>query len=144
MNNVRQLLKAKGEQVFTTTKQTNIFDALSVMADKKVGSLLVMDNDELVGIFTERDHSRKVGLMNCKPEDILVKDVMTKDLITVAPNHSVRECMAIMTDNRVRHLPVIEQGKLIGIISIGDVVKDLIEELQFFVKQMENYITGLR
>jgi CBS domain-containing protein len=144
LNNVKQLLKGKGNQVYTTSKDTSIFEALKTMAEKKVGSLIVLEDGEMIGIFTERDHARKVGLMNCKPEDVLVQDAMTTDLITVKPDLTVRECMALMNDNRIRHLPVVEQGKLIGLISIGDVVKDLIEELQFFVKQMENYITGLR
>jgi len=144
MNNVKQLLKAKGSQVWTISKGSSVFEALEHMAEKKIGSLVVMDGEDVVGIFTERDHARKVGLLNTKPQDVRISEVMTANLITVHPHQSVRECMAIMTEERVRHLPVFENGKLIGIISIGDVVKDLIEELQFFVKQLENYITGLR
>lgn len=144
MNNVEQLLKVKGSQVWTISKESSVYDALEVMAEKKIGSLIVKDVEDVVGIFTERDHARKVGLLNKKPQEIRISEVMTPDLITVHPHQSVRECMAIMTEKRVRHLPVFENGKLIGIISIGDVVKDLIEELQFFVKQLENYITGLR
>jgi len=144
MNNVKQLLNAKGSQVWTISKESSVFEALEKMAEKKIGSLVVMDREDVVGIFTERDHARKVGLLNKKPQDVRIREVMTPNLITVQPHQSVRECMAIMTEERVRHLPVFENGKLIGIISIGDVVKDLIEELQFFVKQLENYITGLR
>lgn len=144
MNNVKQLLNAKGSQVWTISKESSVFEALEQMAEKKIGSLVVMDREDVVGIFTERDHARKVGLLNKKPQDVRIREVMTPNLITVQPHQSVRECMAIMTEERVRHLPVFENGKLIGIISIGDVVKDLIEELQFFVKQLENYITGLR
>lgn len=144
MNNVRQLLKTKGNQVWTISKTASVFEALERMAVEKVGALVIVEGDEIIGIFTERDHARRVGLMNKKPEDVLIQDVMTHDLITVDPSLTVRECMAIMTENRIRHLPVFEDGKMIGIISIGDVVKDLIEELQFFVNQLESYITGLR
>jgi CBS domain-containing protein len=144
MNNVKQLLRIKGNQVWTIPIGSTVLEAMQLMADKKIGSLVVMEGSEVLGIFTERDHARKVGLMNYKPESVIVDDVMTDELITVTPGQSVRECMSIMTDNRVRHLPVFEDGNMIGIVSIGDVVSDLIEELQFFVEQLENYITGLR
>jgi signal-transduction protein with cAMP-binding, CBS, and nucleotidyltransferase domain len=144
LNTVRQLLQFKGDQVWTTEKSSTVLDAMQIMSEKHVGGLVVMDNDEVVGIFTERDHARKVGMMNKKPEDVCVYEVMTSDLITVHPSQTVRECMSIMTEKRVRHLPVFEDGEMIGIISIGDVVRDLIEELQFFIQQLENYITGLR
>ena len=144
MNNVRQLLKAKGPEVWTIAKHASVMEALVIMADKKVGSLVVEDGDDVVGIFTERDHARKVGLLNRKPEDIEIHEVMTKELITVSPTQSVRECMEMMTESRVRHLPVFEDGKLVGIVSIGDVVRDLIEELEFLIEQLQNYIQGLR
>jgi CBS domain-containing protein len=144
MNNVKFLLGIKGGQVWTIKRGSTVLDAMHLMAEKKVGSLVVTEGSDVVGIFTERDHARKVGLMNLMPESVIIDDVMTEDLITVSPEQSVRECMSIMTDNRIRHLPVFEEGSMIGIISIGDVVSDLIEELQFFVKQLENYITGLR
>lgn len=144
MNNVRQLLKNKGNQVWTIPNTSSVKQALEQMAEKKIGSLLILERDDVVGIFTERDHARKVGLLNRKPEEVGVNEVMSTDLITVQPNQSVRECMEIMTEKRIRHLPVFENGEMIGIISIGDVVKDLIEELEFLIEQMENYITGLR
>lgn len=144
MNNVRQLLKVKGTEVWTIAIHASVMEALVIMADKKVGSLVVEDGDDIVGIFTERDHARKVGLLNRKPEDIEIHEVMTKELITVTPTQSVRECMEMMTKSRVRHLPVFEDGKLVGIVSIGDVVRDLIEELEFLIEQLQNYIQGLR
>jgi CBS domain-containing protein len=144
MNKVRQLLNAKGHDVWTISKDATILEALKIMSDKKIGSLVVLNDEEVVGIFTERDHARKVGLMNRKPEETCVHEVMTVELIKVTPDHSVNECMELMTDKRVRHLPVFEDGRLAGIISIGDVVKDIIEELQFLVTQLEKYIAGLR
>jgi CBS domain-containing protein len=144
MNKVRQLLNAKGYDVWTISKDATILEALKIMSDKKIGSLIVLNDEEVVGIFTERDHARKVGLMNRKPEEACVHEVMTVELIKVTPDHSVNECMELMTEKRVRHLPVFEDGRLAGIISIGDVVKDIIEELQFLVTQLEKYIAGLR
>jgi len=144
MNNVRQLLRVKGTEVWTISEHASVMEALISMAEKKVGSLIVVDGDGVVGIFTERDHARKVGLLNRKPEDVEIQEVMTKELITVTPTQSVRECMEMMTESRVRHLPVFEDGKLVGIVSIGDVVRDLIEELEFLIEQMQNYIQGLR
>lgn len=144
MNNVSQLLRVKGSKVWTISKNSSVMEALERMAENKVGSLVVDDGDKVVGIFTERDHARKVGLLNRKPEDVEIHEVMTTDLITVSPTQSVRECMKVMTESRVRHLPVFEDGKLVGIISIGDVVRDLIEELEFLVEQLQNYIRGLR
>jgi CBS domain-containing protein len=144
MNKVRQLLNAKGHDVWTISKDATILEALKIMSDKKIGSLVVLNDEEVVGIFTERDHARKVGLMNRKPEEACVHEVMTVELIKVTPDHSVNECMELMTEKRVRHLPVFEDGRLAGIISIGDVVKDIIEELQFLVTQLEKYIAGLR
>jgi CBS domain-containing protein len=144
MNNVRQLLRFKGTDVWTISADATVMEALGIMAEQKVGSLVVQNGDEVVGIFTERDHVRKVGLLNRRPADVKIEEVMTADLITVQPSQSVRECMEIMTESRVRHLPVFEDGKMIGLISIGDVVRDLVEELEFLVEQLQNYITGLR
>jgi CBS domain-containing protein len=121
-----------------------VSDALSLMTDKKTGSIIVMDGDQIAGIFTERDFARKVGLLEVKSNEVSVSEVMTTELITVKPDDSVNHCMSLMTEKRIRHLPVIEDGKLVGIVSIGDVVKDIIEELQFMKQQLENYITGFR
>lgn len=144
MNSVRQLLRFKGTEVWTISEASSVMEAVERMAEKKVGSLIVQKDDEVVGIFTERDYARKVGLMKRKLDEVVVHEVMTSKLITVNPNQTVRECMEIMTDSRIRHLPVFEDGRMIGIVSIGDVVRDMIEELEFLVEQLQNYITGLR
>jgi signal-transduction protein with cAMP-binding, CBS, and nucleotidyltransferase domain len=144
MNTVQQILKAKGNQVWTISKNSTVFDALKLLAQNKIGSLMVIEDGQVAGIFTERDYARKVGLIHGKPEEICIEEVMTKELITVDPKKSVKECMVLMTNNRIRHLPVMEEGKLVGMISVGDVVKDMIEELEFHVEQLTNYITGLR
>ena len=144
MNTVRQLLKMKGNDVWTVPPETTILEGLKLMADKGTGSLVIAEGEKVLGIFTERDYARKVGQDGRTPGEIRVSEVMTSSLITVTPNQSVRECMVLMTDNHIRHLPVMENGRMIGIISIGDVVKDLIEELEFLVDQLKNYINGLR
>lgn len=144
MNKVKQILKVKGHRVWRIQTGATVFDALKLMADKGISSVIVMDGEKIAGIFTERDYARKVGLQDINPSAIKIDDVMTRQLITVTPQTSVNECMAIITDNRIRHLPVIENGKLVGIVSIGDIVKDIIGELEFAVKQLENYITNFR
>jgi len=144
MNKVWQLLKAKGDHVWTISKDSTVLEALNLLVEQHIGSLMVMNEDAVVGIFTERDLASKIGPLGRLPEAIRVDEVMTLDLITVGLNQSVKECMALMTENRVRHLPVFDDGRLVGIVSIGDVVKDIIEELQFMVDQLESYITGIR
>lgn len=145
MNKVKHILKAKGNKVWTLEKDATVLDALQLMAKTHTGSVVVVnDEDKLVGIFTERDFARKVGLQEINPVKIKVVDVMNTKPITVDPEDSVGKCMEIMTEQRIRHLPVLKNGKLVGIVSIGDVVKDIIEELEFMVQQLENYLTGLR
>ncbi len=142
MNTVRQLLKMKGGDVWTVPPETTVLEGLKLMAEKGTGSLVIAEGEKVLGIFTERDYARKVGLDGRTPGEVRVSEVMTGSLITVRPEQSVRECMVLMTDNHIRHLPVMEGGRLVGIISIGDVVKDLIEELEFMVNQLRNYIAG--
>ena len=144
MNKVQQILKAKGNQVWTISKGSTVLDSLELMAEKRIGSLVITEKDQVIGIFTERDFARKVGTDNKKPVETCIDEVMTRNLITVHPNQTVKECMVLMTDNHIRHLPVMDEGQLVGMISIGDVVKDMIEELEFHVKQLTSYITGLR
>ena len=144
MNKVRQLLKVKGEHVWTISKESTVFDSLKLMAEKRIGSLVVIEEGRVIGIFTERDFARKVGPDPRKSVEICIEEVMTRDLITISPNQTVKECMVLMTDNHIRHLPVMDKGQLVGMISVGDVVKDMIEELEFHVKQLTSYITGLR
>ncbi len=144
MNTVGYMLKSKGSNVSTVALEASVLDALKVMAEKGIGSVLVMDGERLAGIFTERDFAHKIGPKRRDISRLMITEVMTSDLITVTPDHTVNDCMSLMTDNHIRHLPVLQDGKLVGIVSIGDVVKDIIEELQFMVTQFEKYIQGLR
>lgn len=144
MNKVSQILKSKGNQVVTVNGDVTVLDALKIMSGERVGSVIVMDKGKIAGIFTERDYARRVGLDDAAPSSVPVADVMTKDLVTVSLDSSVNQCMEIITENHIRHLPVLDGDQIVGVVSIGDVVKDMIEELQFMVKQMENYITYFR
>lgn len=144
MITVRQILKVKGSQVWSIPPQARIYDALQLMAEKDVGALLVMEGDRLVGIFSERDYARKLILHGKSSLDTLVREVMTPQVITVSPDENIFVCMELMTDRHIRHLPVIEEGRVIGLVSIGDVVKAIISEQQFVISQLESYITGRR
>ncbi|MCZ6689542.1 MAG: CBS domain-containing protein [Planctomycetota bacterium] len=144
MDFVSQILKAKGHDVLTVPPETTVYDALKLMADKNIGALMVLEADDIVGIFSERDYARKVILEGKSSKDLPVRDIMSSHVLYVRPEQSVEDCMALMTDKRIRHLPVIENKKLIGVISIGDVVKSIISEQEFMIKQLENYITGDR
>jgi len=119
-----------------------VFDALKLMAEKEVGALLVIDGDKLAGIFSERDYARKVILKGRSSRSLPVRDIMTTDVLYIHPDLELEECMAIMTEKRLRHLPVMENDALTGIISIGDVVKAVIDEKEFLISQLENYIHG--
>ena len=140
MKTVKQLLEGKARGLCTIGPDASVIDALKLMADKDIGALLVVENDKLVGILSERDYARKVILHGKSSHDIPVKEIMTERVICVQPNNTVEECMALMTDKRIRHLPVIENDKLIGVLSIGDLVKETISEQQFIIKQLESYI----
>lgn len=144
MNTVGKILKLKGSTVWTISKDALVLEALQVFADKHISSVIVMDGEHVCGIFTERDFAKKVGCFGIHPAETKIENHMTRDLITVDTGQSVHTCMLLMTENRIRHLPVFHKGKLVGIVSIGDVLKDLIDELQFMVTQLENYIKGLR
>ena len=144
LTNVRQMLSAKGSQVWSVAPSTSVFDALQLMAEKNIGALLVLEDDRPAGIFTERDYARKVVLQKRSSKDTRIADVMTARVLGVGPDQSAEECMVLMTDKHVRHLPVMEQDRLIGVISIGDVVKAIVDEQRFVIQQLENYITGGR
>jgi signal-transduction protein with cAMP-binding, CBS, and nucleotidyltransferase domain len=144
MNKVWKVLQSKGERTWSVPPEASVQEALTVMAEHGIGSVLVMEGGLLAGIITERDFARKLGVEGRSPSTVAVGEVMTRELITVTPGQSVNECMAIMTEKRIRHLPVVEDGRLVGLISIGDVVKDIIEELEFMLRQMESYVSGLR
>ena len=145
MKSAAQILKSKPEQtVQSVAPSTSVFDAVRRMAEKNIGALLVMEDVKIVGIFTERDYARKIVLMGLSSKETPVREIMTSPVMYVRPDQTNEECMALMTDNRLRHLPVVEGGKLIGLISIGDLVKDIISEQRFTIEQLEHYIMGDR
>lgn len=139
---VRDVLKAKGGEVFSVAPDASVFDALTMMADKNIGAVLIIDGPSLMGIFTERDYARQVALKGRASKDTPVREVMTARVICVRPDQDVDECMGLMTNKRCRHLPVLEAGQLVGLLSIGDVVKTVIADKQFLISQLENYITS--
>jgi CBS domain-containing protein len=139
---VKQLINRKGNHVWATQPDSTVFDALVLMAEKGIGALLVFDGDRLVGIFSERDYARKVILKGKSSHDTTVREIMTENVLVVHPHQTMNDCMALMTDKRIRHLPVFENDSVIGVISIGDVVKEIISEQEFVIGQLENYISG--
>lgn len=144
MKPVRELLRIKGQETWSVTPDTPVYDALKLMAEKNVGALLVLDGDKLAGILSERDYARKVILKGKASKNTPAREIMSENVVCVTPEQSVAECMALMTDKHFRHLPVIEDGKLVGVISIGDVVKAIISEQKFAIEQLEHYIAGTR
>lgn len=139
---VKDLLYEKGNEVWTIAPGTLVREALEIMAEKRIGALLVIENDEPVGVFSERDLARRIIRAQEAPLEQPVNRYMTSPVITVRPLQTVEECMALMTDKHVRHLPVLENGKLMGLISIGDVVKGIIQSREKKIQQLENYISG--
>ncbi|MDP1537952.1 MAG: CBS domain-containing protein [Burkholderiales bacterium] len=140
MKTVSQLLQGKGSSVWSVTPEASVFDALKLMAEKNVGALLVMSEDKLRGILSERDYARKVILLGKSSQEIAVRDIMSDKVVCVGPEQTVDECMALMSGKRIRHLPVLAGGQVIGVLSIGDLVKALIEEQQQTIQQLESYI----
>lgn len=140
MKTVRQLLQAKGSAVYSVSPDARVFEALKLMAEKEVGALVVLDRGNLAGILSERDYARKVILHGKSSHDIPVREIMTQDVVTVQPGQTVDQCMALMTSRRIRHLPVVEDGKLAGVVSIGDLVKEVIAEQEQTIRQLETYI----
>ncbi|MSQ50339.1 MAG: CBS domain-containing protein [Betaproteobacteria bacterium] len=143
MKSVAQILKSKPEQaVYSVTPSSSVFEAVKLLAEKNIGAVLVLEGENIAGIFTERDYARKIALMGLSSRETPVRDVMTSAVKYVRPDQTNEDCMMLMTDSRVRHLPVIDKGKLIGVISIGDLVKDTISEQKFIIEQLEHYING--
>jgi CBS domain-containing protein len=142
MKTVRDILKSKGTDIWSVKPDDTVFDSLQVMADKGIGSLLVMEGDKLVGIVTERDYARKIILEGKSSKGSIVAEVMTKRVLWVAPERTVQECMALMTDKRARHLPVLEDERVVGVVSIGDLVKAVMSEQQVLIEQLQHYIAG--
>jgi CBS domain-containing protein len=144
MKTVQQLLQIKGSTVWTIDANATVFDALQILAEKEIGALAVLENGQLAGIVSERDYARKVDLKGGTSRTTFVKDIMTRKVLYVRPDQTVEECMVLMTEKRIRHIPVLKDDEMVGIISIGDVVKEMLSEQGFLIRQLENYITGFR
>ncbi|QMU61003.1 MAG: CBS domain-containing protein [Gammaproteobacteria bacterium] len=142
MQTIKQLLDNKGNEISTIDPNDSVYDAIKSMADNHIGSLIVMQNKHVIGIITERDYSRNVILKGKSSANTPVKDIMTSNVLCAKPEQTIEEAMALMTDKRVRHLPVIENGNLLGIVSIGDLVKTIISEQKHIIEQLEHYING--
>jgi CBS domain-containing protein len=142
METVNQLLKVKGGEIFSLAPTDSVLRAIEIMATRHVGALLVMSQDRLLGIISERDYARKVILKNRSSHDTPVGDIMTADPVTVSPDATVHRCMEMMTEGRFRHLPVLEKGRVVGMLSIGDLVKAVIEDQSQKIEQLERYIAG--
>jgi CBS domain-containing protein len=142
MKTVGDILKAKGSAVFAAEPDATVYHALKVMAEKNIGALLVREGERVVGIFSERDYARQVVLKGKASKDTPIRDVMTSRVVFVRPEQNLEECMALMTDKHIRHLPVLDGASLAGIVSIGDVVKAVISEKEFLIAQLEHYIAG--
>lgn len=139
---VARLLGTKGEQVWTIGPDATVYEGLELLAENGIGALPVVDEGRLIGIVSERDYARKVVLEDRGSKTTLVREIMTSDVHTVELDSTTTECMNLMTDRRIRHLPVVQDGRLVGLISIGDVVRAVIEEQRFLIQQLESYITG--
>ena len=143
MTSVAQILKSKSDKaVYTIAPSATVFDAVKLMADKNIGALVVVEGGKIAGLITERDYARKIVLMARSSKETPVRDIMTSQVLCVRPEQGSEECMALMTEKRLRHLPVLYEGKLIGLVSIGDLVKDVISEQRFIIEQLEHYIAG--
>jgi len=144
MKVVKDILQGKGHQIWSITPDATVYDALTLMAEKNVGALVVLEGGRVVGIISERDYARKVILKGKSSKDLQVREIMTAAVVFVRPEQTMAECMVLMTDKHIRHLPVLVNDRLAGLVSIGDVVKAIIAEKEFIIEQLEGYITGNR
>jgi CBS domain-containing protein len=142
MQTIKQILDTKGRQVWVIHPDDSVLKALMLMAEKQIGALVVLEDEKVVGILSERDYARKVILLGKSSHDTPVKDIMTSRVVYARSDQSIEQCMALMTDKRIRHLPVLDGEQLVGLISIGDLVKAIIAEQQFMIEQLEHYISG--
>lgn len=142
MTTVRDLLKLKGSTVWSISPDATVLEALELMSDRNIGAIVVLADEEMVGIFSERDYARKVELEGRTARETRVGEIMTRRVLTLHPDQTVEDGMALMTEHRLRHLPVVQHGRLLGLISIGDAVKAIISEQEFMIGQLETYIMG--
>ena len=142
MTSIRQLLEKKGRDVWSTSAEASVYDALLLLAQKNIGALLVLQDGEIVGIVSERDYARKVALHGKASMKTPVREIMTEEVVTVDPQLAVKEALSLMTEKHIRHLPVIESGNIVGLISIGDLVKSIIADQELMIEQLERYISG--
>ncbi len=142
MKTVRDILKTKGSDVWSVEPDATVLDALQRMADKEVGALVVMQGEQIVGLISERDYARKIILHGRSSPTTLVREIMTSPVVYIHLDQPIEECMSLMTEKRTRHLPVMENGKLVGLISIGDIVKSIIADQQFIIEQLVRYVSG--
>ena len=142
MTFVSQILQSKGNDVWSVTPEASVYNALRIMSDKNVGALVVLSHGEIVGILSERDYARKVVLAGKTSRDTIVSEIMSSNVLCVGPDQTIDECMGLMTVKHIRHLPVVKEGKLLGVLSIGDVVKTIIADHEHTIEQLEHYIAG--
>ena len=143
MDTIRQILDKKGNDVFSVAPDATVFDALTLMANKNIGAVLVLDGEKLVGILSERDYARKVALKGKWSREVLVKEIMSSEVICVDPGQTIENVKAIMINKRIRHLPIMEENKLAGIVSIGDIVNAVLDQKSFMIDQLYTYIHGI-
>jgi len=142
MKTIKQVLLGKNPNIWSITPEASVFQALEMLADKDIGALIVLENNEIVGIMSERDYARKVILSGKSSRTTFVRDIMTADVIGVSPESSIEECMALMSQNHIRHLPVYDGSRVVGVVSIGDIVKAIIDEQGLLIDNLVYYITG--
>ena len=143
MDTIRQILDKKGNEVYSVAPDATVFDALTLMANKNIGAVLVLDGDKLVGIMSERDYARKVALKGKWSREVLVKEIMSSEVICVEPDQTIENVKAVMISKRIRHLPIMEEKKLYGIVSIGDIVNAVLDQKTFMIDQLYSYIQGI-
>ena len=139
---VNQLLNKKGKEIHSISPDATVFDAIKLMSELGVGALLVLEGSRLVGVISERDYTRKVILKGRSSSSTVVQDIMTKKVICLSPENNIDECMALMNENQIRHLPIVEKGEVVGVVTIMDVIKNILQEKEFIIEQMEHYIAG--
>lgn len=140
---INEILEDKGNQVWSVTPETIVYDAIKMMADKNVGALAVVEGDKLVGILSERDYTRKVILQGKSSKTTQVREIISGQVVSVTRDHTIQDCLRLMTKNRIRHLPVLQEGQLVGVISIGDLVNAVINMQRTTIEQLQTYITGV-